>query len=68
MKNQKMTYRAAIRELRIIKKMHAPYGDEAIDLAISTLKYFDDLVNKSKKRKSKVGIYEEAPNREWRNL
>lgn len=47
-----MTYRAAIRELRIIKKMHAPYGDEAIDLAISTLKYFDDLVSKNKK-----GIY-----------
>ncbi len=46
MKSKKMTYREAARQLRIIKKMHAPYGDEAIDLAISTLKYFDYVIKK----------------------
>ena len=48
MKDQKMTYREAVRQLRIIKKMHSPYGDEAIDLAISTLKYFDYTIRKKK--------------------
>lgn len=45
---KKMTYREAARQLRIIKKMHTPYGDEAIDLAISTLKYFDYAIHKKK--------------------
>ncbi len=54
MKTQKMTYREAARQLRVIKKMHAPYGDEAIDLAISTLKYFDYEIHKKKGEKIEI--------------
>lgn len=38
---KEITYRGAIRQLRILKQQHTPYCDDAIDKAIEALEIID---------------------------
>ena len=38
---KEITFKSAARQLQIVRQQHSPYCDEAFDLAIAVLQFFD---------------------------